>query len=175
LLAADTTPGGYRLTTDIEAARDPALQIMLGAPQRAALTDGPPRAPPQRSTHPDPRHTRSLEGGTYSHVSAGGARRAPALPQSARPSFPRPPGPSRPSGRPPITADCDGASCTRYISSVAPARQGGRSASQRGNAAVRSGRGARLRRAAARVAAWAHQVAPAGGRTGNAGRCGLPP
>ena len=109
LLAADTTPGGYRLTTDIAAARDPALQNMLGAPQRAALTKGPPRAPPRRSTHPDPTQTRSLEGGTHGHVGAEAAQRAPACPQSARPSSIRPSDPSRTSARPPIIADRDGA------------------------------------------------------------------
>jgi hypothetical protein len=58
----------------------------------------------------------------------------------------------------------------RYIAGIEPARQGGRSVVVVGNAAVRRGPKARLRRPAARAAAWAHRVAAAGGRTGKGGR-----
>jgi hypothetical protein len=58
----------------------------------------------------------------------------------------------------------------RYIAGIEPARQRGRSVVVAGNAAVRRGPKARLRRAAARAAAWTHRVAAAGGRTGKGGR-----
>jgi hypothetical protein len=84
LLAADTTPSGYRLNTDIAAARAPSPPNTLRAPHRAAESNAPPRARPWRPTRAHPRHTMSLEGGTYGGEGAGGARGAPACPQSVR-------------------------------------------------------------------------------------------
>ena len=57
----------------------------------------------------------------------------------------------------------------RYITGIEPARKGGRSAVVAGDAAVRRGPEARLRRAAARAAAWAHQVVSAGDHAGKGG------
>ena len=119
--------------------------------------------------------TRPVQGGAHAARlrarggGAGGARRHPERPRRPRISIPRASGPSRTSGRPPITADHDGGHVD-VTSRIEPARQARRSAVVAGNAAVRRGPRARLRRAAARAAAWAHRVVPAGERAGKGGR-----
>ena len=160
LLAADTATGGYRLTGHIAAARTPPPKHAGSTPQCSSVE----RVSSRSALAPDAPKIPDMRGARGGHVrlwGAGGARGAPACPQSVRGSIPRPPGPSRSSGRPPIAADRDGGDvvatsegprlCDRGAISVAVGQCGGSKCSW----------AVRLRRVAARAAGVAHRVAPA--------------
>ena len=119
------------------------LVLRLGARRPGSLTCAVPR------------------GGHVRLWGAGGARGAPACPQSVRGSIPRPPGPSRSSGRPPIAADRDGGDvvatsegprlCDRGAISVAVGQCGG---SKRSWGAFEAGRSAGGGSGSPGCAAW---------------------
>ena len=128
-----------------------------------------------RARPPVDRHQSSAEGGSRGKAPrkgglSWGGRTAPGTP--AAPTHLDPPIPWSVSN---VRTAADHRrsrwwSSWRYITGIEPARQGGRSVVVVGNAAVRRGPKARLRRAAARAAAWAHRVVPAGERAGKGGR-----
>ena len=128
-----------------------------------------------RARAPVDRHQSSAEGGSRGKAPrkgglSWGGRTAPGTP--AAPTHLDPPIPWSVSN---VRTAADHRrsrwwSSWRYITGIEPARQGGRSVVVAGNAAVRRSPKARLRRAAARAAAWAHRVVLSGERTGKGGR-----
>jgi hypothetical protein len=83
LLAADTAPGGHRLTGHIAAARTPLPPNMLGAPHCAAQSNASPRAPPRRPTARIPDMRGAPRGARTAVGSWGSTRRAGLPPERA--------------------------------------------------------------------------------------------